>query len=60
MIGRSAAMLALFQKIGRAALFDVPVLIQGETGTGKERVARAIWGLSARVIAALRPSTRAR
>jgi DNA-binding NtrC family response regulator len=47
-VGQSAAMLALFQRIGRAALFDVPVLIQGETGTGKELVARAIWGLSAR------------
>jgi len=48
MIGRSPAMRALFERIGRVALFDVPVLIQGETGTGKELVARAIWQLGAR------------
>jgi two-component system response regulator HupR/HoxA len=47
-IGRSPAMLALFRRIGRVALFDVPVLICGETGTGKELVARAIWQLGAR------------
>ena len=47
-IGRSPAMLALFRQIGRVALFDVPVLICGETGTGKELVARAIWQLGAR------------
>jgi two-component system response regulator HupR/HoxA len=47
-VGRSAAMRALFQRIERVALFDVPVLICGETGTGKELVARAIWQRSAR------------
>lgn len=47
-IGRSPAMLALFRRIGRVALFDVPVLIRGETGTGKEIVTRAIWQLGAR------------
>jgi two-component system, NtrC family, response regulator AtoC len=45
-IGRSPAMLALFRRIERVAPV-VPVLIQGETGTGKELVARAIWQLSA-------------
>ena len=44
-IGRSPAMLALFRRIERVALFDVPVLICGETGTGKELIARAIWQL---------------
>jgi len=55
MVGRSAAMQALFRRIERVALFDVPVLIRGETGTGKELVARAIWQHG--VIAASRPST---
>lgn len=48
MVGRSATMRALFQRIERVAPIDVPVLICGETGTGKELVARAIWQRSAR------------
>ncbi len=47
-IGRNAATLALFRRIERVAPFDVPVLIRGETGTGKELVAQAIWLRSAR------------
>src|SRR2546428_7476966 len=47
-IGRSPAVLALFRRIERVAMFDVPVLICGETGTGKELVARAIWRLGSR------------
>jgi DNA-binding NtrC family response regulator len=47
-IGRSAAMQALFRRIESVAPYDVSVLIQGETGTGKELVARAIQRLSAR------------
>jgi DNA-binding NtrC family response regulator len=47
-IGRSAAMRVLFQRMERVAPIDVAVLIQGETGTGKELVARAIQRLSSR------------
>src|SRR5262245_48986209 len=48
LVARSPAMFALFRRIERVAPIDVPVLIQGETGTGKEIIARAIWRLSAR------------
>ena len=47
-IGRSAPMRALFERIKKFAPPDVSVLIQGETGTGKELVATAIHRLSAR------------
>ena len=47
-IGRSAAMQALFGRIERVARHDVSVLIQGESGTGKELVASAIQRLSPR------------
>ena len=40
--GTSAAMLAIWKLIGRAAASSAPVLITGETGVGKELVARAI------------------
>ena len=42
LIGRSAAMVAVFKMIGRVATTDEPVLILGESGTGKELVANAI------------------
>lgn len=48
MVGRSPAMLGLFDLIRRIAPLDVPVLIQGETGTGKELVARSIHKRSRR------------
>ncbi len=48
MIGRSAVMRALFGLIKDFAPYDISVLIQGETGTGKELVATAIHQLSAR------------
>jgi DNA-binding NtrC family response regulator len=40
--GRSRSMLALFESILRVASRRQPVLITGETGTGKELIARAI------------------
>jgi two-component system response regulator AtoC len=48
LIGASAAMLGVWKVVGRAAASDAPVLIVGETGTGKELVARAIHEHSAR------------
>ncbi len=47
-IGRSRAMQAVYKEIGRVAATGVTVLIRGETGTGKELVARAIYQHSKR------------
>jgi two-component system nitrogen regulation response regulator GlnG len=48
LLGESAAMRELFRLIGRVAASDLNVLITGETGTGKELVARALHDESAR------------
>ena len=48
LIGESPRFLYALDMIRRMARFDAPVLIQGETGTGKELAARAIHYLSAR------------
>jgi DNA-binding NtrC family response regulator len=47
-IGRSRAMKQLFEQISRIAPSSVPVLINGETGSGKELVARALHLASGR------------
>ncbi len=48
LVGTSTAMLAIWKLIGRAAASDAAVLISGETGTGKELIARAVHDYSAR------------
>ncbi|NMC69986.1 MAG: sigma-54-dependent Fis family transcriptional regulator [Myxococcales bacterium] len=48
LVGRSVAMQDLFHQIEAAARSDAPVLIWGETGSGKELVSRAIHARSAR------------
>ena len=42
LVGRSVAMHSVWKLIGRAAATRVPVLVRGETGVGKEIVARSI------------------
>lgn len=41
-VGLNAGMQEVYKRIGQVAATDVPVLVRGETGTGKELVARAI------------------
>ncbi len=48
LLGDSAPMREVFRLIGRVAASDLNVLITGETGTGKELVARALHDESAR------------
>jgi tetratricopeptide (TPR) repeat protein len=54
LVGGSAPMLELFRAIERLGGQDLPVVIGGETGTGKELVARAIHRRSARAERAFR------
>jgi len=64
LVGTSAPMLDIWKLIGRAAASSAPVLVTGETGVGKELVARAVHDYSVRAretfvavnLAALPPS----
>jgi DNA-binding NtrC family response regulator len=48
LIGNSPPMVELYKRIALAARSDSPVLISGETGTGKELVARSLHQFSVR------------
>ena len=48
LIGNSPALEAALEQVERVAPTDSTVLIQGETGTGKELIARAIHNISSR------------
>ena len=47
-VGQSPALLEALEKVNRVAKTDATVLITGETGTGKELIARAIHSASRR------------
>ena len=51
LVGNSRQMQAIYKEIGRIAAKPLNVLIRGETGTGKELIARAIYQHSERASA---------
>jgi DNA-binding NtrC family response regulator len=55
MIGSSPAMVEIYKTVSRVAPTDATVLIEGETGTGKEMVARMIHRFSGRAQQAFVP-----
>jgi len=48
LIGKSASMRQLYQRLSQVAATDAAVLVSGESGTGKELVARTLHDLSPR------------
>ena len=48
LVGRTAAMQALYRLVARVMNTDLPVLVTGESGTGKSLIARAIHDFSDR------------
>src|SRR5690349_4918200 len=55
MIGTSSSICSVYDLIRKVAMTDMPVLITGETGTGKELTARAIHERSERKIGSFVP-----
>ena len=55
MIGSSSAMVEIYKTVSRVAPTDATVLIEGETGTGKELVARMIHRNSSRATQTFAP-----
>ena len=47
-VGNSPALESVLEQVERVASTDSTVLIEGETGTGKELIARAIHNISSR------------
>jgi transcriptional regulator with GAF, ATPase, and Fis domain len=47
-IGSAAGLAAVFERIGQVAPTDAPVLLEGETGSGKELIARTLHARSQR------------
>src|SRR5262249_39323065 len=47
-IGRSDSLMGVLEQVGRVARTDATVLVTGETGTGKELIARAVHSASPR------------
>src|SRR5262245_30711378 len=47
-VGNSPALRSVLSQVARVAAVDTTVLLTGETGTGKELIARAIHGASGR------------
>ncbi len=48
LVGEHVSMIEVYKKVGAVSDFDAPVLIRGETGSGKELVAKAIHNASKR------------
>lgn len=48
MIGTSPKMISIYKTIAKAAPSDATILIEGETGTGKELIARMVHRMSSR------------
>jgi len=48
LIGERTGLASVMAQVRQMAKADAPILVQGETGTGKERIARALHGRSTR------------